>query len=290
MAFSIAVILSTYNQPDHLERALWGYSRQSRTDFQLIVADDGSGPKTRGVIDRIREKAGLALTHVWHADRGFRKTVILNRAILASGADYLIFSDGDCVPREDFVEAHARLAEPRRFLSGGAVWLSTRTTDQITVEDVQSGQAFEPSWLRQHGWPSGRRRLRLLRSSPLATVLDALTPTAPTWNGGNSSTWRRHLLAVNGFDMDMGYGSEDRALGARLENLGLRGKSVRYRAPLVHLEHERPYRDPELVKKNREIRKQFERSGVVRARFGLAELDLDVVMKPAASYDAGSPS
>jgi glycosyltransferase involved in cell wall biosynthesis len=272
MAGHIAVILSTYNQPAHLERVLWGYARQALKEFQLIIADDGSGAETQQVIAQLRRQTGLAIDHVWHEDDGFRKTVILNRAILATEAEYLIFSDGDCIPRDDFVAVHIRHAEPNRFLSGGAVRLSQELSERITVEDVKAGRVSEPGWLRSHGWRPGRHRLRLVRSRHLATLLDATTTTGATWNGNNASTWRRHLLKVNGFDMDIGYGSEDRALGARLENLGLRGKMVRFRAPLVHLAHGRPYRDPEVVEQNRLLRKQIQREGIVRARLGLAEL------------------
>ncbi len=268
----IAVILSTYNQPEHLERVLWGYARQSRRDFELIVADDGSGPQTLAVIDRVKAETGFELTHVWHDDIGFRKTEILNRAILATDADYLIFSDGDCVPGDDFVAAHARLAQPGRFLSGGALRLPAGLTDIITVDDVSSGRVMDRRWLLRNGWRPGRRRLRLLRSQRLAYLLDCLTPTAPTWNGMNASTWRRHLVEVNGFDMDLGYGGEDRALGERLENLGVRGKSIRFRAPLLHLEHARPYRDAEVEERNRQVRRRIRRNREVRARLGLAEL------------------
>ncbi len=273
MSFRLAVVLSTYNQPAHLERVLWGYARQSLRDFQIVIADDGSRPETRDLIERMRAATSLDLVHVWHEDRGFRKTVILNRALLATSADYLIFSDGDCIPRDDFVAAHVLLAEPGRFLSGGAVWLPQELTDEIDAEDVRAGRATDPHWLRRRGWRPGRRRLRLLASPRLAGLLDAITPTRATWNGMNASTWRRHLLEVNGFDMDMGYGGEDRALGTRLENSGLKGKQVRFRTPLLHLEHARPYRDPAVIKANRHICKELARSGQVRARFGLAELD-----------------
>ena len=38
----LAVILSTYNVPDWLEKRSWGYSNQSHRNFELLVADDGS--------------------------------------------------------------------------------------------------------------------------------------------------------------------------------------------------------------------------------------------------------
>lgn len=273
MSVDLAVILATYQQPAHLERVLWGYARQSRNDFELLIADDGSGPETRELIDKMRSETKLALRHVWHEDRGFRKTEILNRALLATEANYLIFSDGDCIPRDDFVDAHARLAEPRRFLSGGAVRLSQEVTDRITVEDVRSGHVMDPRWLIEAGWDPGRHRLRVIRSPWLAAALDFLTPTVASWNGNNASTWRKHLLDVNGFDLEMGSGGQDRELGSRLENLGLKGKSVRYRAVLLHLEHARPYRDPAVAASIRRTWKQHKRTGETRARIGLQEMD-----------------
>jgi glycosyltransferase involved in cell wall biosynthesis len=268
----VSVVLSTYNQPRWLEKALWGYAAQRYTDFEVLVADDGSGPETAEVVARLRRRNELRLTHVWHEDRGFRKTEILNRAVLAASGDYLIFSDGDCIPHPDFVATHVRLARERCFLSGGYLKLPRRVSERISEDDVRSGRAFDPSWLRTQGWRGGRRALRLPRSPALATVLDALTPTRATWNGHNASTWRDAIVAVNGFDLDMGYGGEDRALGERLVNLGLRGRRVRFRAPCLHLEHPRPYANPHVISANRRLRETIRRSRDTRTPRGLAEL------------------
>ena len=105
---SVSVILSTYNQPRWLEKALWGYAAQRMRDFEVVVADDGSGPETADVIVRMQGHNGLRLVHVWHEDRGFRKTEILNRAVIAARGDYLIFSDGDCIPHPEFVATHGQ--------------------------------------------------------------------------------------------------------------------------------------------------------------------------------------
>jgi glycosyltransferase involved in cell wall biosynthesis len=280
----VSVVLSTYNQPRWLEKALWGYAAQRFTDFEVLVADDGSGPETAEVVARLRDRYGMRLVHLWHEDRGFRKTEILNRAVLAASGDYLIFSDGDCIPHPEFVAVHVRLARERSFLSGGYLKLPLNVSERITEDDVKSGRAFDPSWLAAQGWRGGRRALRLPRSAVLASALDALTPTRATWNGHNASTWREAIVAVNGFDLDMGYGGEDRALGERLVNLGLRGRRVRFRAPCLHLDHPRPYADPEVIHANRRIREEIRRSRDVRTRRGLAE-----VAREAASPRPSDP-
>lgn len=267
----VGVVISTYNRPEALDLVLTGYAAQTRSPDEVVIADDGSRDETAEVVRR--HASALPLLHVWHADRGFGKTEALNRAIRASRTDYLVFTDHDCVPRADFVETHLRLAAPGRFLSGGYVRLSEATTERLGAEDVRAGHAFEAAWLEAHGTPLGRHRLRLLDAGWPAAMLDRLTPTRPTWNGMSASTWREALVGVNGFDLDFRYGGLDRELGLRLENSGLRGKQIRHRAVVLHLHHDRPYRDAEAIRRQRERRREVRKSGITRTPRGIAELD-----------------
>ncbi|HEX2079710.1 MAG TPA: glycosyltransferase [Longimicrobium sp.] len=272
---NLSVIVSTYNKPRDLERVLWGYACQTDRAFELLVADDGSGPETADAIQRVCRESGMQVVHVWHPDRGFRKSEIMNRAIAASGGDYLLFTDGDSIPRADLVAVHRALAQPGRYLGGGYLKLPARASDAVTVEDVRAGRFAELGWLRAQGWRPGRRALRMVRSRPLAAALDRLTPTAPLFAGNNASVWREAIFAVNGFDMEMGYGGLDRAVGYRLVNLGVRGIQVRHRAVCMHLHHERPYKDPGVMRRNREILETIRRTSQTRARRGLAEMRPD---------------
>ncbi|HSK21007.1 MAG TPA: glycosyltransferase [Longimicrobiales bacterium] len=278
-----SVIISTYNKPEFLERVLWGYAAQSRRDFQVVVADDGSGPATEDLIRRMRADAGLDLLHVWHEDRGFRKTEILNRAIVASDGDHLLFTDGDCIPRRDLLAVHHALTGNGRYLAGGYLKLPADVSAAICVDDVVSGRFSRLEWLHARGWRPGRRALRLVGSQTLAALFDALTPTAAHFHGNNASVAREALLEVNGFEGEMGYGGLDRALGYRLENLGVKGKQIRHRAICLHLHHERPYRDPAMVRQNQAILQRIRKSGEVRARRGIAELPPDPSLRISGS-------
>lgn len=269
---NISVVISTYNQPWALERVLWGYSCQTTREFELLIADDGSDRETLKTIRRVSHTSGLRARHVWHEDRGFRKSEILNQAIAASTGDYLIFSDGDCIPRRDFVEVHAQLATPGRFVSGGYLKVPERVSRKIGVAEIRSGLFADLDWLRAQGWRPGRRALRLTRQPALARAFDAVTPTRTQFGGHNASTWRTAIEEANGFEAEMGYGGLDKALGMRLRNLGLRGRQARFRAICIHLHHGRPYRDAEVVRRNREIMKRIRSEKEVRARIGLAEL------------------
>lgn len=275
----LSVIVSTYQKPRELARVLWGYAVQTRPPHELLVADDGSGPETAAVIDRVRRGAGLDVVHVWHADRGFRKSEIVNRAIAASTGDYLLFTDGDSIPRADLVETHLALAAPGHYLAGGYLKLPAAVSEAVSEDDVRAGRMADLAWLRAAGWRPGRRALRLVRSRRLAAALDRLTPTKPLFAGNNASAWREAVYAVNGFDMEMGYGGLDRAVGYRLVNLGVKGRQVRHRAVCLHLHHDRPYRRPEVVARNREILQDIRRTGETRARRGLAELEHDPTLR-----------
>ncbi|MBT8397107.1 MAG: glycosyltransferase [Gemmatimonadetes bacterium] len=268
----LSVIVSTYNKAEWLEKVLWGYLQQDFRDFELLVADDGSGENTRELIAKVARDSPFPVRHILHPDDGYRRSIILNAAIVASRHDYLVFSDGDCIPRSDFVRAHAELAEPGRFLSGGSVYLSMDVSRRISTEDVASGRFAEPAWLREQGQKLGRHRLRLVPRDWRAALLDRLTTTNPTWNLNNASTWRDWIFAANGMEAEMQYGGADRALGSRLENLGLKGKRARFRAVLVHLDHDRPYKTKESIQKNKAIRRRIVSGGETRARDGLEEM------------------
>lgn len=275
----ISVILSAYNRPRYLELALEGFARQSDRDFEIVVADDGSGPEITAVLDRVRRETELDIAHVWHEDRGFRKTQILNRAILVASGDYLIFTDSDCIPRGDFVAVHRRHASHGRFVAGSYLKLSQAISDDVSREDVRTGRVFDLGWLRSKGWRPGRKAMRMIRSPFLGRVLDLLTPTGANFQGNNVSAWRADLLAANGFDNDWGYGSEDRALGARLRNAGIAGIQMRHRCVTMHLEHPRPYTDPGVATANRRRLREVERSGMVRTGHGIAQLAADPTLR-----------
>jgi glycosyltransferase involved in cell wall biosynthesis len=113
----ISIIISTYNSEDWLKKVLWGFNCQTFTNFEVVVADDGSGPATRQLLDQMRQEVFYNIAHVWQEDDGFQKSRILNKAVLACNADYIIMTDGDCIPREDFVEVHYINKEKGYFIS-----------------------------------------------------------------------------------------------------------------------------------------------------------------------------
>ena len=118
-----SVIVSTYNKPRHLRLVLEGLRWQRDAEFEVIVADDGSGPETATIIDEFRESAGVPVKHVWQEDSGFRAARIRNLGVQASDGSQLVFLDGDCIPYRDFLHEHASRAAEKTVLAGDRLFL-----------------------------------------------------------------------------------------------------------------------------------------------------------------------
>lgn len=252
----ISVIISTYNAVSWLKKTLIGYKVQNYQDFELVIADDGSSKETRVFLEEFQKETTIPVIHVWQEDEGFQKSKILNKAILACKARYILMSDGDCIPRKDFVKVHLDKRQDGYFLSGGYFKLPMGISEKITEEDIVSQRCFDIGWLKKQGLKSSIKNKKLTAGKQEAKILNAITPTGATWNGHNASGWKKDILAVNGFDERMQYGGQDRELGERLVNYGLKSKQIRYSAICLHLDHPRGYKTPESIAFNKKIRQE----------------------------------
>ncbi len=265
----ISVIMSTYNAESWLEKVLIGFSCQTFTDFEIIVADDGSKETTKILIERLRNEIEIPIVHVWQEDNGFQKSQILNKAIIASKGDYLIFTDGDCIPRKDFVEVHNDYKEEGYFLSGGYYKLPMDISLAITKENILNQDCFDVKWLQSMGKISNKKKLKLISTGFISRILNKITPTNASWNGHNASGWKKDLVEINGFNQEMQYGGQDRELGERLFNKGLKSKQIRYSAICVHLDHKRGYVNEETWTKNYNIRENTRKNKVIKTPIGI---------------------
>ena len=267
LGLRLSVIVSTYNSPRALSLVLAGLTRQTVRDFELVIADDGSGPDTKAVIDAFARDACFPVRHVWHPDDGFRKCTILNKAVLAATGSYLIFFDGDCIAPAHTIAAHVRAARHGCYLPGGKVQLSRAFTDQLTVEIVRRGDLDRIGlWWRHVG---KRSRLIISHLPGIRALLDRNVKEPLNWRGENSSTFTEHVHAVGGFDERFTYGLEDSDFGQRLQAAGIMPRSLRYLAPVLHLEHPRPHASPEVWTANKAIYDANRAVRMTRTPYGL---------------------
>ena len=267
----LSVIITTYNSEDWLQKVLAGYSVQTELDFEIVIADDGSTEKTKAVIESFQNQFKFPIVHVWQEDNGFQKCKILNKAILGTKSDYLLFTDGDCIPRKDFVAQHLKNKEEGYFLSGGYFKLPMEISKTISLENIKSQQCFSISWLLKNGVSKSFKLSKLTKIQLFATFMNWLTPTKRTFNGHNTSCFKKDLLAVNGFNEEMRYGGLDREVGERLFNFGILSKQIRYSAVCLHLDHKRGYATSETWTKNNAIRNFNKKHNVTFIENGLSK-------------------
>ncbi len=233
----ISVIVTTYDREDALDVVLRALSRQHDRQFEVVVADDGSGSSTAALVASWRPRLGVALTHVWHEHRDFRAAEIRNRAILAGRGDYCVFLDGDCIVRSDFVAIHRRLAERGWFVTGNRVLLSPDLTAAVIREGLRPDAWGIAEWMRErlHGRVNRLAAVLRLPLGPLRKL------AAGQWRGARScnlAVWRSDLELVDGFDASFaGWGREDSDLVVRLLHAGVRRKDGRFATGVLHLWH-----------------------------------------------------
>ncbi len=269
---SITVILSAYDNMAALVRSLLGYEVQTRTDFEIVVTDDGTTPDQLAVMEEYVSDSPLNVRLVWQEHRGYRRSTALNRGISAARAPYLILSDADIIPRKDFVENHLALSRPGFFIGGGShLDLPDEFVQALDPEEIRANRCFEVEWLESKGVLNRKLRDRLGTPPRLAPVKNFFTPRRNAFNGSNTSFWKEDAIRVNGFDEEWGYGGQDRDFGFRLMNAGVRCRRYRYSVVCLHQSHPRPYRDPETVAANKARLRKRRRSNMTWVGKGLKQ-------------------
>lgn len=227
----IALIVTTYERPDALAAVLESIARQQVAPAEIVIADDGSGPTTRQLIDRFSALSTVPVRAVFQLHEGFRVTRLRNLAIAASSADYLLFIDGDMLLHPGFVADHARIARRGFFTQGVRVRADERLTRQL-IADPALHTAF---WSRGLGL---RRRAYLLRSSALSALTRRIANRLVSIKSCNLATWRDDLVRANGFNEAMrGWGPEDKELCLRLQHAGIRRQTLLFGGIALHLHH-----------------------------------------------------
>src|SRR5919204_263670 len=100
----ISVVIPTHQRAPLLERALESLTEQTlpRSQFEVIVVDDGSSDWTENVCARIGEE--ISINYLWIVNSGI--SAAKNLGLFASLAPLVLFFDDDDLADPKLLEAH----------------------------------------------------------------------------------------------------------------------------------------------------------------------------------------
>ena len=225
----MSLLLSTYQWPEALELVLESVSQQVEMPMEVLIADDGSDSNTKKLIEKYADRLLIPVKHIWHEDNGFRKSVILNKAVAEAKGDYIVQADGDCILHPHFVKDHASFAAANTYLFGS----------RVTIKKEHLPKLFEKRQTRFSAFSAGiKKRTRALHIPALAYLYKSSSVFSSKYRGCNTSYFRNDFIKVNGYNEDFtGWGREDSELALRFLNAGLVGRRLRYKGIVFHIYH-----------------------------------------------------
>ncbi|WP_394751673.1 glycosyltransferase family 2 protein [Crenothrix sp.] len=267
---SISVIVTTYNWPAALKLCLEALYMQTDSNFEIIVADDGSTTANVAMNKSVCAQSPMPVKYVHQEDQGFRASTIRNKAVVQSAGEYLIFLDGDCVVRQNFISRHRKLAVRGCFVPGNRVLISQSFTENVINHSIAlyKKNALDFFILSLQS--------KINRSLPFLTLpLGKLRLLAPKkWQKAmtcNLAMWRDDFLRVNGFDeLFEGWGFEDSDLVIRLIHAGIKRKEGRFSVPVLHLWHSQNNRNNQDLNYQR-LLKRLHQQDFIFAEKGLSQ-------------------
>jgi glycosyltransferase involved in cell wall biosynthesis len=259
----VSAIIPTFNKAAYLDLTLASWCRQSHTDYELIVVNDGSTDETRDVIAGYRTRLPLQCLDIPNSGRAGAR----NCGVREAKGDILVFSDDDRVVLGSFVEQHVSahqgsqspyailgwqfglnvhpVANRRRQSMAGADVVGISVTDLQALRRLArtidaSNSAQHLAWIGtlQDDEPVFHRHALPL----ISTYGNALTECPLAWccgTTGNLSLRAAAMRDVGLFDEAFsGWGFEDVDLLYRLKAMGTRIVSSR-EACNYHQNHSR---------------------------------------------------
>jgi len=265
-----SVIISFYNRIDQLKLILTALNQQTFSDFEVIISDDGSNKEVVDEIQYIINQYSFDITHVWHPDNGFNKTKILNKSIIASKTDYLIFIDGDCIPANTFIDDHLKYSQDKRVLIGRRVELSLKLSEKITSEYIQS-RKFK--WLSSIALLDSFKGDTRKAEAGIRMSSKWINEKLGSYNKGilgcNFSIHKTLLLELNGFDERYIYPGvgEDTELRERVRHAGLEIFKPKFALVQYHLWHKKQSRSSQA--ENMKLLKETMENKYIKTPYGI---------------------
>jgi glycosyltransferase involved in cell wall biosynthesis len=144
MAPAVSIILPTYDRLEFLPAAIESVFAQSFTDWELLVADDGSSADTRTFLQALADPPRVRV--IWLAHSG-KPSVARNAALREARGEYVAFLDSDDVwlPGKLAAQMASLRRHPQRQ------WSYTRFA-QVDAAGHARASANITDWPAPSGW------------------------------------------------------------------------------------------------------------------------------------------
>lgn len=123
----VAVVTGIYNEEKHISELIDKVIAQTVKPDEFVIVDDGSTDQTAEIVKNYAEK-NPSIKYIHQKNAG--PAVARNVAWKAAEADVCVFTDGDCVPRSDWLE---KILKP---FSDSTVGATAGTYETKNVESV----------------------------------------------------------------------------------------------------------------------------------------------------------
>lgn len=270
MQAEVSIILTSFQMPWHLRRALEAAARQrTQRRLEIIVADDGSQDETPEVVADFALQAPFPVRFVTHQHKGFHPGRCRNEGVRHSTAPLVLFCDGDCLMPPDHVEAHLSRLRSGVVTSGYCVRMDETTSRAITIDDVRAARYEHLSQCHEL-----RKLARMHRKAWLYNLIRH--PTKPALRSTNFGVTRIDYERINGFDEQFrGWGCEDDDFGRRLKRAGVRIRSILDRTRVYHLWHPPAASKPATWREGANVALLKQMGRPVHCQHGLVHLQAD---------------
>ena len=97
----LSLIIPVYNRPNEVEELLDSLTRQSETNFEVVIVEDGSKETCQHVVEAFKDKLDVSYSYIPNGGPGNAR----NYGAKQSKGDYLIVLDSDCILPPDYIKS-----------------------------------------------------------------------------------------------------------------------------------------------------------------------------------------
>ncbi len=106
-----SIVIPVFNRPVEVDELLHSLTKQTFTNFEVVIVEDGSTEKCDTIIDKYRDKLDIQYFFKPNSGQGFSRNYGFERA----KGDYFVVFDSDCLIPSHYLETVDKELTKRKF-------------------------------------------------------------------------------------------------------------------------------------------------------------------------------